>query len=623
MKVVRLSITNFRGISSAELLFEGHTLLIGTNNVGKSTVCEALELVLGLDRLNRFPPVEEFDFFNAQYLDRSTDPPSPVPISIEVVITDLPSELATKCGVDHTEHWHHGEKRLLTEGEVDLVDDHLVCECLRIRTMASYNQEEDEFEARLVFCSGQPKPDGSLAEVPRSIRKLFGFLYLRALRTGSRALSLERGSLLDVILRQQAIRTGIWENAIQQLRSLDPPIDEGAVNLAPVLNNIEKRLGQYIHLDGEERGTKLFVSQLTREHLRKTISFFMKISAGQEPVPFRKAGTGTLNTLVLALLSIIADLKKDSVIFAMEEPEIALPPHTQRRIAKYLLESTSQCFVSSHSHYVVERFQPEQVRILRKGADGVLTATGLTVGTTLKGKTYRRHARKGLSEAMLGCGVIVGEGITERDIILAAADKMEESDPDSYYPLDLSGVSVISVDGDGAMAEFGAFFSALDITSFAFYDAKARKPEEVKRMEAAFDFPCQTKYPGAERLLVEETPVARLWQLLEEIRDAGEKPGLIPAGSMPPNDRVKDMACSVLKNEKGSGCAGHLIELCDVHELPDTLVAFMQQVYAEFKRPEPVPPLEAPEAEDAPGPPAAEAPAGPGPSALAAEGPMA
>lgn len=52
MKVVKLSITNFRGVKSAELLFQGHTLFVGSNNVGKSTICEALDLALGPDRLN-------------------------------------------------------------------------------------------------------------------------------------------------------------------------------------------------------------------------------------------------------------------------------------------------------------------------------------------------------------------------------------------------------------------------------------------------------------------------------------------------------------------------------------------------------------------------------------------
>jgi recombinational DNA repair ATPase RecF len=42
MRVRRLKITNFRGISLGSVDFAGHTLLVGGNNIGKSTVC-ALE----------------------------------------------------------------------------------------------------------------------------------------------------------------------------------------------------------------------------------------------------------------------------------------------------------------------------------------------------------------------------------------------------------------------------------------------------------------------------------------------------------------------------------------------------------------------------------------------------
>lgn len=47
MRVIKLKINNFRGIKSADLEFDGHTLLVGGNNVGKSTICDALDLVLG------------------------------------------------------------------------------------------------------------------------------------------------------------------------------------------------------------------------------------------------------------------------------------------------------------------------------------------------------------------------------------------------------------------------------------------------------------------------------------------------------------------------------------------------------------------------------------------------
>jgi putative ATP-dependent endonuclease of OLD family len=100
------------------------------------------------------------------------------------------------------------------------------------------------------------------------------------------------------------------------------------------------------------------------------MAFFLATREDQEEVPFQQAGTGTLNTLVLALLSFIAELKPDSVIFAMEEPEIAVQPHTQRHIADYLLQHTKQAFVTSHSPYVIERFTAENTFLLTRGSGG-------------------------------------------------------------------------------------------------------------------------------------------------------------------------------------------------------------------------------------------------------------
>jgi len=73
--------------------FRGHTLLVGGNNVGKSTICEALELVLGPERLFRRPVIDEHDFHNGRYLD---DQGEPVFIKIEAVLVDLSEETQRK-----------------------------------------------------------------------------------------------------------------------------------------------------------------------------------------------------------------------------------------------------------------------------------------------------------------------------------------------------------------------------------------------------------------------------------------------------------------------------------------------------------------------------------------------
>lgn len=583
MEVSKLKIENFRGIKTAELDFAGHTLLIGGNNVGKSTICEALELALGPDRQQRFPVVEEYDFYNAQYIG---DDDKPVEIRIEVLLTDVTPAVQKAC-VPHLERWDPEQRRILTKGEIAKVDEHGLVWCLRLLTIARYNSEEDEFEAATHYAKSYSPDDENDSRVSRPVRRSFGFLYLRALRTGSRALSLERGSLLDIILRIQSLQTGIWEHVRDRLENLSPPIDDGAKKLTPVLKAIEARLAEYIPIAKPGEASRLFVSQLTREHLRKTLSFFLSVTPDQKPVPFHEVGTGTLNTLVLALLSFIAELKEENVIFAMEEPEIALPPHTQRRIADYLLTKTTQCFVTSHSPYIIESFDPERLIILRRDDTAKVSGKSVTLPPDVKAKTYRRHLRRGFAEAMLGRAVIVAEGITEQFALQAVSTALEAAD-DKKYPLDLSGVSIITPDGDGGIPEFGRFFGSLGLPTFAFYDKKMRSQKEVDALNnAGFNVLCEISYAGMEELLAAEIPLARQWSYLEALRDSGISLNVKIPASRPADEEVRKLTVPILKDGKGWGRSAELIELCSVSELPPTITGFLDKIYAMFPRPIP------------------------------------
>lgn len=579
MRVSRLTIENFRGIKKAELHFSGHTLLIGGNNVGKSTVCEALDLVLGPDRLNRTPAVEEFDFHNANYLG---DDGTPIPIRIEVVLTNLSPETLLLFGADHVEFWKDEERRVLGVGEIEETDKAGAEFCLRLVTVAKYDSDEDQFTARTIYATDEATEDPR--GISNRIKRSIGFLYLRALRTGSRALSLERGSLLDIILRMKEVRTGLWEKTRDRLMNLDPPIDEAASELGPILDEIENRLTDYIPTAGEERATRLFVSQLTREHLRKTIAFFLCMSNGESAIPFQEVGTGTLNTIVLALLTFIAEIKRDNVIFAMEEPEIALPPHTQRRIVNYLLNKTNQCFVTSHSPYVIERFEPARIMRLTRDETCELKAKPINLPDSMKAKTYRSQLRRAIAESMLGRGVIVGEGHTEQFALAAAAKKLEDNDPE-LFPLDLAGVTIVNTEGEGNLNAMGDFFRELGIPAFAFFDRKQRTADDLTKIQASFSIAREIAYAGNETLMAEETPIDRQWEFLEAVRsrDNDRRYG-IPM-NRPDEATVKGLTVSTLKGLKGEGGAAELIELCSVGELPPTIVQFLKEVYALYPRP--------------------------------------
>ena len=49
MYICKIGISNFRGIKSASILINGNSVFVGDNNSGKSTIFEAIDLVMGPD----------------------------------------------------------------------------------------------------------------------------------------------------------------------------------------------------------------------------------------------------------------------------------------------------------------------------------------------------------------------------------------------------------------------------------------------------------------------------------------------------------------------------------------------------------------------------------------------
>lgn len=577
MQIRRLTLSNFRGVKSGQITFNGHTILVGGNSVGKSTVCEALDLLLGPDRLSRANAINEHDFYQRAYIN---DDGEPIQISLEVVLTDLTPDLATKYRA-HREYWDTDDGELLDEGDEpeDTALDHVI-PALRIVFEGIYDKEEDEFSAQTYFASPPPEEGESRVRVSRASKREFGFIYLRALRTGARALSLERGSLLDIILRlKENDRSAMWEQTLSQLESLDPPIDQ-IPQLKDILQNIDERTRRFIPLTANGPAFRLFASALTREDLRHSITLFGASERSNTAVPYWRLGSGVINALVFSLLTFIAQLKKN-VIFAMEEPEIAIPPHTQRRIVTFLRDRMQQAILTTHSPFVLEQFEPEEVVILERDQDSKLDGREVEVAG-IKAKTYRGNLRRILAEAMLGTGVICVEGVSDTEVLTAASNVLEEEE-EAYTPLDLSGVTIVHCDGDGGILRYGEFFRTLGKKIYAFYD-KQSNATIVDEIEELFDSSWQLDQTGVEYLLADEVAVDVLRRFLkraskwDDYPSNAQKPELFEYKAELSDNEVRKLVRRVLKVRKGSGYAGRLVELCDADDLPKVIVDALEVI---------------------------------------------
>lgn len=579
MKIRRLKIKNFRSVANGVILFPGHTAVIGGNSVGKSTMCEALDLCLGPDRLSRSNPINEHDFYQRRYISADN---TPITIELEVVLTDLTADLETKFRA-HREYWDTETNSLLDENaEPEDTEPDNVIPALRIKFEGLYDTREDEFTAETFFASPPPEDDVSRARVSRSAKRSFGFIYLRALRTGSRALSLERGSLLDIILRlKDDDRSAMWEQTLNALEGLDPTIDS-IPQLRDVLDEIDGRVRRFVNMSEDDRAFQLYPSPLTRDDLRKSITLFGASARSNAHVPYWRLGSGVINALVFSLLTFIAELKVN-VIFAMEEPEIAIPPHTQRRIVQFLQKNMNQSILTTHSPFVLEQFSPENVVLLERGTNGSLGGRQIEV-SGIKGKTYRGNLRRILAESMLGNGVICVEGVSDAEVLYAASNVLESHyDEFSYTPLDLSGVTVVHCEGDGGILRYGQFFKDLGLKTYAFYDLQ--KNAAIKNdIEALFDGAWELEHTGIEYLLAEETDIDAVRAFLEaashwdDYPSNSNRPELYEYDKYLDDDDTRAIAKRVLKQRKGSGYAEKLVEMCSNEDLPDIICTALNAI---------------------------------------------
>ncbi len=553
MKISRLRIENFRGIKAAKLLFPDHVVLIGDNNTGKSTILEAIDLVLGPDRLSRRPPIDEHDFYLGRYVyfngSEESEVVSAVPgkvdidgavadteevradevtehvneptpeeqksavaetakIKIEATITGLSAEQKAHFR-DYIEWWNKEDGSFYTVPNVEGVDAQTIIEALRVTFIGEYAFDEDDFDGKTYFARSLEE-GGNPQFFGRRDKQFCGFLYLRSLRTGGRALSLEHGSLLDIILRLKEIRPQMWESTINGLASFDVA-SAPELGITGVLQSINTALNKYVPKEWGV-GPQLRVSALTREHLRKVITAFVATGEGSHAAPYFRQGTGTINMLVLAMLSRIAE-DKQNVIFAMEEPETAIPPYAQKRIVHEIRNLSAQSLFTSHSPYVLEEFSINETLVLSRSGEGVLTQAAVNLPESVKHKRYRQEFRTRFCEGLLSRRILLAEGATEATAFPVVCRRLAEIDPTKYSSLEALGICTIDSGTESQIADLGGLYRGLGKTVYAVCDKQSEANEAA--IKAQVDELFMHTEKGIEDLVLKNTTTDALGRFVD------------------------------------------------------------------------------------------------------------
>ncbi|MFZ3003410.1 MAG: AAA family ATPase [Undibacterium umbellatum] len=586
LKLSRLEIKNLRAIQSATILLPKHAVLIGDNNTGKTTILEAMDLVLGPDRLNRTPPIDEHDFYLGIYKPKthvlsdvaingqsteseitasepdalisqiSSDPTEAPKIEIVATITELSEEQIARFG-DYIEFWDMTQNSMCQPNDITSIDADHIKHAIRVTFHGWYDSDEDDFEAKTYFSRSLEESDKPVL-FTRKDKQICGFLYLRTIRTGSRALSLERGSLLDIILRLKELRPQMWEKTIEAVAALKVA-DAPELGITGVLQSINKALKKYVPKEwGVEPHLK--VSNLTREHLRKTITAFIATGEGDHAAPFYRQGTGTINMLVLAMLTLIAEAKQN-VIFAMEEPETAVPPYAQKRIVHEVRMLASQTIFTSHSPYVMEEFSLDETIVLARN-NGKLKQAVITLPDGIKLKRYRQEFRTRFCEGLLARRVLIAEGATEADAFPTVCRRLAELNPSTYTSLEALGICTIDAGGEGSIAALSKLYKDLGKRTFAICDLQS--PDNKMAIEAEVEILFMHTETGIENLVLRNTTEMAMRRFVSMI----DLPQHMLAKYPTPVDQAATVLDEYFKWTKASWGIADFLAQCDEDEIP-------------------------------------------------------
>ena len=159
-------------------------------------------------------------------------------IHIEALLVDLSDEAENRF-LKHLRRWNENTACFVDEtGDGPVAgDDDGTCWSLPVKFIGRYDPEEDDFIGDTFFVhpvkdvsedeDEEEKLGPGLRFFGRENKRLCGFVFLRTLRTGSRALSLQRGSLLDTVLRLGGSGLNeMWQDSLLRLKNLDPAIGE-------------------------------------------------------------------------------------------------------------------------------------------------------------------------------------------------------------------------------------------------------------------------------------------------------------------------------------------------------------------------------------------------------------
>ena len=410
MRLTKLNIEHFRGITSMEIAFERDvTVLIGENNSGKTSVLEAIRFGLDSIKSNKNCVFSEFDF------QRS---------SAESILTDC-SDIVFTFSFEETEEsrWNDDILRIL---DPVIVGDEF--SAIKLRLKGRFDIEQGEMCQDCTFLDDSdnemPGKSGSL----KDIRRWRPFFFQSALRVARE--EFKSGMYWNSFVKNKDIDDTLRKTLESELSEVNLKIIGAHGSFKDITEEV-KRISTLVSMASDNAVSIDPVHADVYRALRYAEVNLLTEANARIPVNHHGEGTQSLSVLLLFSAYLKKRLQQEydrlaEPIIAIEEPEAHLHPGAIRSVWSIINDLPGQKIIVTHSGDILSEVPIQSIRRLST-TSGRCACNFIPKGALDQEelRKFNHHVRRNRGELLFARTWLLVEGETDVSVFVECAEILE------------------------------------------------------------------------------------------------------------------------------------------------------------------------------------------------------